>query len=163
MMNVPLPTGTILLVIFDFDGVLTDNRVIVNEDGGEAVICNRSDGLGFDALRAAGLRPMIMSTERNQVVTKRAEKLKISVLQSVKDKGAAVIEYCNANKIPLDRVMFVGNDVNDLPALRVVGWPVAVQDAHEEVLGCARIVLNSRGGDGAAREIAERILGLSFV
>lgn len=150
----------IRLVVFDFDGVLTDNRVLVGEDGRESVFCNRSDGLGFDAMRRAALPVLIMSTEINPVVGKRAAKLRVPVLQSVADKGIAIAEYCAKAGIPLAATAFVGNDINDLPALRVAGYPIAVADAHARVKAVAWRVLRARGGEGAAREIAERILKL---
>lgn len=153
---------TVDLIVFDFDGVLTDNRVLVTEDGKEAVLCNRADGLGFDMFRAANISAVIVSTERNPVVTRRAEKLRVPVLQNVADKSSTLVEHCRTAGIDLARVMFVGNDINDLAAMRLVGIPVAVADAHPAVLDVARIVLSSKGGDGAAREVAEAVLCLPF-
>jgi len=152
--------GTVQLIVFDFDGVLTDNRVIVFENGSEAVICNRADGLAFDMLRAAGIPVVIMSTERNPVVSARAAKLQVPVLQAIKDKRQALADHCRATGIDLSRVVFVGNDVNDLPAMESVGFPIAVADAHETVKAKAWAVLATRGGDGVAREVVEQILGL---
>lgn len=154
--------GGVSLLVFDFDGVLTDNRVLVLEDGREAVLCNRADGLAFDMFRAAGLRVLIMSTERNPVVAARAAKLRVPVLQAVGDKGLALNERCRADGLDLRRVAFVGNDLNDLPAMRLVGFPIAVADAHPQVKRMAWAVLATRGGDGAAREVAEDILGLRY-
>ena len=149
------------LLVFDFDGVLTDNRVLIFEDGREAVWCNRSDGLGFDMLRAAGIRTMIMSTEHNPVVSARGRKLQIPVLQAVGDKSATLTELCVAENINLDRVAFVGNDVNDLAAMKLTGFPIAVADAHSTVQDIAWTVLRTIGGAGAAREVAEDLLGLT--
>lgn len=154
-----IPEGVDLLV-FDFDGVLTDNRVLVLEDGREAVVCNRADGLGFDLLRDAAVNVMVMSTERNPVVAARAAKLRVPVLQAVADKGTAIASHCRDAGIALSRVAFVGNDVNDLPAMRRVGFPIAVADAHPAVKRIAWAVLATRGGDGVAREVAETLLGL---
>lgn len=148
------------LIVFDFDGVLTDNRVIVFDDGREAVICNRADGLAFDAFRAAALPVLIMSTERNPVVAARARKLQVAVLQAVAEKGETIATYCRENGLQLSRVAFVGNDLNDLPAMRAIGYPIAVADAHPKVKTIAWKVLETRDGAGAAREIAESILGL---
>jgi len=152
--------GNIQLVVFDFDGVLTDNRVIVFEDGSEAVICNRADGLAFDRLRTAGIPTMIISTERNLVVSARAAKLEVPVLQAVKDKRQALADHCRVAGIDLRHVVFVGNDVNDLPAMESVGFPIAVADAHETVKAKAWTVLVTRGGNGAAREVVEQVLGV---
>lgn len=154
------PAGSVDLLIFDFDGVLTDNRVWVFEDGREAVACNRADGLGFSALRKAGLPAMIMSTETNPVVSARGRKLQVPVLQSIEDKGETVRAYCRQAGIAPERVMFVGNDLNDLPAMAVVGWPVAVADAHPAVIRAARVVLATPGGAGVVREIVESLLAL---
>lgn len=154
--------GGVSLLVFDFDGVLTDNRVLVLEDGREAVLCNRADGLAFDMFRAAGVRVMIMSTERNPVVAARAAKLRVPVLQSVGDKGRTLMQLCREDGVDPARVAFVGNDVNDLPAMRLVGFPIAVADAHPQVKRLAWTILATSGGDGAAREVAEDILGLRY-
>ncbi len=155
-------TPSIALVIFDFDGVLTDNRVWVLEDGTEAVACSRADGLAFDMLRQHGIPALIMSTETNPVVSARAKKLKVEVLQSVADKGETLAEHCEHAQIALEQVMFVGNDLNDLPAMKLVGHPVAVADAHPEVCAIARHTLNTPGGHGAAREVVEQLLKLTL-
>jgi 3-deoxy-D-manno-octulosonate 8-phosphate phosphatase (KDO 8-P phosphatase) len=146
------------LLVFDFDGVLTDNKVLVLEDGREAVFCNRADGLAFDALRRVGFPTLIMSTETNPVVRARAKKLKVEALQAIADKGTTIREYCAANGTDPRTVAFVGNDVNDLPAFKVVGYPIAVADAHPLVKKSAWKVLKTRGGQGVAREIVETIL-----
>jgi 3-deoxy-D-manno-octulosonate 8-phosphate phosphatase (KDO 8-P phosphatase) len=150
------------LIVFDFDGVLTDNSVFVFEDGREAVRCSRADGLAFDMFRAAEIPSVIMSTEHNPVVAARAKKLKLPVVQAVADKAADIRSLAADRKIDLARVMFVGNDLNDLPALRIVGWSVAVADSHERVLQESRIILKTRGGSGVAREIAESLFGLGI-
>lgn len=148
------------LIVFDFDGVLTDNSVFVFQDGREAVRCNRADGLAFDMFRAAEIPTFIMSTETNSVVAARAQKIKVPVVQAVTDKATEIKNLANKYKFVLDRIMFVGNDINDLPALRVVGWPVAVADSHELVKETSRITLATKGGYGVAREIAENLFEL---
>lgn len=148
------------LIIFDFDGVLTDNAVFVFEDGREAVRCNRADGLAFDMFRTAGMPVAIMSTERNPVVQARGAKLKVPVIQAVADKGVAVCALAEERGMSLDRIMYVGNDLNDLSAMRLVGYPVSVADGHETVRRAACIVLAAKGGEGAARELAETVFGL---
>lgn len=145
-------------VIFDFDGVLTDNRVLVFSDGTEAVVCNRADGLAFDHFRAIGFPAYIVSTETNTVVRARGAKLQVPVLDSVSDKAQAIRDLCDAHQYTPARLMFVGNDINDLPAMNIVGFPVAVEDAHPRVLSAARHVLSTKGGDGAARELVENII-----
>lgn len=152
--------GDVQLIVFDFDGVLTDNRVIVFDNGHEAVLCNRADGLAFDMMRAARIPVLIISTEHNPVVTARAAKLQVPVLQAIKDKRQALTDHCLSAGVDLSRVVFVGNDVNDLPAMQLVGFPIAVADAHEAVKAKAWTVLATGGGDGVAREVVEQILGL---
>jgi 3-deoxy-D-manno-octulosonate 8-phosphate phosphatase (KDO 8-P phosphatase) len=145
------------LLCFDFDGVLTDNRVWVDENGGESVVCNRADGLGFELLRKAGLHCIIVSTEKNPVVSARAKKLRLPVLQGVDDKARAVRELCRKRGLDLQRCGFVGNDVNDLSALRIVGWRICPADAAQEVRAVCDLVLRAKGGAGVVRELARRL------
>ncbi len=119
---------------------------------------NRGDGMGVALLRKAGVPTLILSTETNPVVGARARKLGIDVIQGVDDKAAALRSWAEAQGLNLDRVAYLGNDVNDLPCLGIVGWPLAVPDAHPRVLAAARVVLGGAGGHGAVREAAERIL-----
>ncbi|MBF0261612.1 MAG: acylneuraminate cytidylyltransferase [Magnetococcales bacterium] len=147
-------------VVFDFDGVLTDNRVLVNQDGIESVLCSRGDGMGFDILRAAGIPAFIMSTETNPVVSARARKLKLPVFQAVRDKGVALETLCREHGFKPERIIFVGNDINDLPAMKIAGFPVAVADAQAVVRKAAWRVLKTPGGFGIVRELIEGILGL---
>ncbi len=146
------------LLVFDFDGVLTDNGVLVDQDGVESVRCDRSDGLGIDHLRAAGLDMAILSTETNPVVAARARKLRLPVVQSSTDKGADIEQLAAERGVSLDRVGFVGNDVNDLPALERVAVAIAVADAVPAVLDVASWVTRTPGGRGAVRELAETLL-----
>lgn len=148
-------------VVFDFDGVLTDNRVLVQQDGTESVYCSRSDGMGFDLLRAANIPAFIMSTETNPVVSARAKKLKLPVVQAVKDKGIAIQTLCQEQGFSLDRILFVGNDINDLPAMRLVGYPIAVADAMPVVRKAAWRVLKTAGGAGIVRELIDGVLGIT--
>jgi 3-deoxy-D-manno-octulosonate 8-phosphate phosphatase (KDO 8-P phosphatase) len=154
----PLDPQDIDAIVFDFDGVLTDNRVYVFEDGREAVCCNRADGLGFSFLRQASLPAFIMSKETNPVVRARAEKLGVPALVAIDDKDRALNSLCREKGFSTARIMFVGNDINDLPALQLVGYPVAVADAHPAVRQAAKIILATRGGDGVVREIVETII-----
>jgi N-acylneuraminate cytidylyltransferase len=146
------------LVVFDFDGVMTDNRVWVNQDGLEMVVANRGDGAGIRMLREAGITAMVLSTEVNPVVTARCNKLKMPVLQGIDEKGAVLKQYLEDNKIDSKHVIYVGNDVNDLPCFPVAGFAVAVADAVAEVKAAADLVLSRKGGHGAVREICEMIL-----
>ena len=144
-------------VIFDFDGVFTDNRVVVFEDGREAVVCNRGDGLGLERLRSLGIPMVIMSTEPNPVVSRRAEKLRLPVYQGLSDKATALKKFAADERIDLSRIAFVGNDINDAGCLEIVGMPVVVADAMLEVKSLARIVLKKKGGQGAVREFCDML------
>ncbi|MFB8147322.1 cytidylyltransferase domain-containing protein [Microbacterium sp. NPDC056003] len=147
-------------VVTDFDGVHTDDTVRVAEDGTESVTVSRADGMGVSLLRAEGIPVLILSTESNPVVSARARKLGVDVVQNVADKGSALREWAAERGIPLSRIAYLGNDVNDLRCLEIVGWPVAVPDAPHAVLAAARTVLDRRGGHGAVRDLADRILAV---
>ncbi|PVE94765.1 acylneuraminate cytidylyltransferase [Microbacterium sp. TPD7012] len=151
----PIPVRA---VVTDFDGVHTDDTAIIDADGGERVRVSREDGMGVALLRRAGVPMLILSTEVNPVVRARADKLRVPVLHGIEDKEAALRVWAHDNDLPLADIAYLGNDVNDLPALRIVGWPIAVADAHPLVLAEARVVLRRRGGDGAVRELVERVL-----
>jgi N-acylneuraminate cytidylyltransferase len=146
------------VVITDFDGVHTDDSVLVDQDGHESVRVSRSDGLGVEMLRNAGVPVLIVSKETNTVVRARARKLGVGVLHSVERKGPVVRDWLAANGISPDRAAYLGNDINDLGPMGVVGWPVAVADAHPAVRRAARLVLNRFGGDGAVRELCDLVL-----
>ncbi|MGW2745357.1 cytidylyltransferase domain-containing protein [Streptomyces sp. NPDC001450] len=158
-----LPTyDDIDAVVLDFDGTQTDDRVLIDSDGREFVSVHRGDGLGIAALRRSGLKMLILSTEQNPVVAARARKLKLPVLHGIDRKDLALKQWCEEQGIAPERVLYVGNDVNDLPCFALVGWPVAVASAHDVVRGAARAVTAIPGGDGAIREIASWILGPSL-
>lgn len=145
------------LVVFDFDGVFTDNAVIVSEEGVESVRCHRSDGLGLSRLRKCGVETMILSSEPNPVVLARAKKLKIEARHGIEAKGLALEEEKEKRALSWDQIAFVGNDINDAPCLKLVGYPVVVADAYDEVLPLAKHVLERKGGEGAVREICDLI------
>lgn len=146
------------LMVFDFDGVFTDNTVLVGQDGTESVRCWRSDGLGLSRLKDAGVPAAIVSTEVNPVVSRRAEKLQLPCKQAVADKAEAVLKLCQEYGVQPEYVMFVGNDVNDIPAFDVVGFPVAVADAHPET--DRHVVFHTKrpGGFGAVRELCDLVV-----
>ncbi len=145
-------------ILFDFDGVFTDNKVMVDAEGGESVRCSRADGYGIGLLRQAGVAMAVISTEVNPVVARRCEKLQLPCLQGVDDKRAAVRDYIKKHQIAPEALIFVGNDWNDLPAFAEVGCRVAPADAEARVLQQADLILTHRGGDGAVRELAELVL-----
>lgn len=145
-------------VVTDFDGVHTDDTAFVDADGREGVRVSREDGMGVSLLRRAGVPMLILSTEVNPIVRARAHKLRVPVLHGVDDKESALRGWADENGIDLAEVAYLGNDVNDLPAMRIVGWPVAVANAHPRVREEARVVLSREGGRGAVRELIERVL-----
>ncbi|MFQ5953469.1 MAG: KdsC family phosphatase [Kiloniellales bacterium] len=148
-------------IVFDFDGVLTDNRVVVFQDGREAVFCNRGDGLAFDYLRRVEMPAYILSRETNPVVAARAEKLGVPVYAGVKDKAEGLERLCAERGHAPARILYVANDVIDLPVMRRVGFAAAVADAHPAVREAASMVLETRGGAGVAREIVESVVAFA--
>ncbi|MEM7523171.1 MAG: acylneuraminate cytidylyltransferase [Pseudomonadota bacterium] len=146
-------------VVMDFDGVHTDDLVHTDQDGRESVRTSRRDGLGLGALRAAGGHEMmILSKERNPVVARRAEKLKIEVAHAVDDKVAALDAWLAEKGVSWDETIFVGNDVNDLPALRRAGVSACPSDAYPDVLAEVDWVLPHPGGKGALRSLCDAIM-----
>ncbi len=146
------------LIVFDFDGVMTDNQVIVFSDGSEAVKCNRSDGLGISMLKKSGIKMLVISTEVNDVVRERCKKLGLPCHNGVENKIAVLKKEAERMGVLLENTIFVGNDVNDLPAMNSVGYSVAVADSHKNVLKEADLILTEKGGKGAVRELADMIL-----
>lgn len=152
-----LPTQ-IDAVVFDFDGVFTDNRVFVSQDGVESVACNRSDGIGLERLRQLKLPMVVISTERNPVVKRRCDKLQLECLYAIDDKLAALNTWLTQRGLDIAHTVYVGNDINDCECLKAVGCGVAVQDAYPEARAAAKIVLSTPGGQGAVRELADLLV-----
>lgn len=144
-------------LVTDFDGVHTDDAAYVDETGREQVRVHRGDGMGVSRLVKSGLPVMILSKERNPVVTRRAQKLHVDVTQGVDNKSEVLRSWIDERGLDPHRVAYVGNDINDLEAFDVVGWPIAVADAHPKVLAAARVVLDRPGGQGAVREVCDLI------
>tara|TARA_X000000950_G_C13796528_1_gene611639 strand:+ start:773 stop:1249 length:477 start_codon:yes stop_codon:yes gene_type:complete len=141
------------LIVYDFDGVMTDNKVTINEEGLESVIVHRGDGMAISLLKAQSYRQLIMTSEKNEVVKHRSKKLGIKAIVGVKDKKKKLSQYCLKEKIELSKVMFVGNDLNDIEAMKIVGYPVAPFDAAKEVKMVAKLITMSSGGNGVIREL----------
>ena len=162
----PVPPGVaadlaaVRLVVFDFDGVFTDNTVYVAEDGTESVRCWRGDGLGLAAVQRLGLQVLILSTEVNPVVTARSRKLRVECVQGCEDKRARLEAIVRERGLTLEQVAYVGNDVNDLGCLEAVGLPVVVSDAHASVLSAARLRTERPGGRGAVREVCDLLVAV---
>ena len=143
------------LIAFDFDGVFTDNKVYVLQDGSEAVCCFRGDGIGLEKLKRLGIQTVIISTEVNPVVGVRSKKLGIRCVQGCANKRAALEVVARELGLSLEQVAFVGNDVNDLTCLLAVGLPIVVRDAHPDVVATASYQTQVAGGQGAVREICD--------
>jgi YrbI family 3-deoxy-D-manno-octulosonate 8-phosphate phosphatase len=149
--------STVRLIAFDFDGVFTDNSVYVTQDGIESVRCWRSDGLGLKRLRSIGIETLIISTEINPVVMARAQKLKLPCKQGVQDKAAEILATCQDLQIDPQQTMFVGNDINDIPAFQSIGIPVGVADSYPEIYPYILCRTQKPGGLGAVREICDLV------
>lgn len=157
-------------IVFDFDGVFTDNKVWVHQDGHESVRCDRGDGLALDLVRSFQRQGklkaelFILSKEPNPVVLSRAKKLKLECRHSISDKLLFMREYLKC-KYPskaniFDGVVYLGNDLNDLPVMRHSGYSVAPKDAHPFVRNVADLVIEKHGGEGFVRAFIERLLGI---
>ena len=150
-------------IAFDFDGVFTDNRVYVMQTGEEAVVCDRSDGMGISMLRKAGIPLIIISTEKNPVVSVRAAKLNIDVLQGIENKLPVLNQWAAEIQLSIGQVAFIGNDINDVDCLKAAGLGIAVADAYPVAVDAAHFVLTKKGGQGAVREIADLWLSANCV
>ena len=149
--------------IFDFDGVLTNNLVHLDSQGNEWVSCSRADGLAFDALRKLNQTVYILSTEKNQVVTARANKLQIPVIQGVTDKSESIRELADKENFNLDKVLYIGNDLNDYYAMKLCGFTVCPSDSHRKIASVSNVILKTAGGNGVVRELLEEVLGLNLL
>ena len=145
--------SNIKVIAYDFDGVMTDNKVYVDQNGIETVQVNRGDGLGVSELKKLGYNQIIISTEENPVVTQRAKKLGVECFHGVVNKLKCLREFADSNGIKMDQVCFVGNDINDLEVMSAVGIKVCPKDAVEEILEIADIIVSKNGGDGVIREL----------
>jgi YrbI family 3-deoxy-D-manno-octulosonate 8-phosphate phosphatase len=147
-------------IAFDFDGVFTDNRVYVMQNGDEAVVCDRSDGMGISMLHKAGIQMVIISTEENFVVSARGAKIGVEVLQGIDDKLPVFESWVSTNNLNLGEVAFVGNDINDAECLRAAGLGIVVADAYQIAIDSSDMQLERDGGRGAVRELADMLLPL---
>jgi len=160
--DVPAPLAQALAglacVVFDFDGVFTDNRVWVDQNGVESVACSRADGFGISALRDAGIETFVLSTEVNPVVTARCAKLDLPCVQGLAEKTAALALELQRRGIPAENAAYMGNDINDIACMQAVGIAVAPADAHHSVLPYVSHVTSAAGGYGAVRELCDLII-----
>src|SRR3989338_914244 len=148
----------IKLLACDFDGVMTDNKVTVDENGKESVICNRSDCLGIELLKKNGIEVIVISKEKNKVVKTRCGKLKIPCIQGINNKLPILKKELAKRSISKEEVCFIGNDITDIECIKYAGIGIAVSDSYPEVKKAANIVTKKKGGEGAIREVADIIL-----
>jgi YrbI family 3-deoxy-D-manno-octulosonate 8-phosphate phosphatase len=141
------------IIFTDFDGCLTDDRVWLNQDGEEFVAANRKDGLAINRLKALGIRVVITSTETNKVVTARATKLGIEALQGLSDKVEAIENYISNNNLTWKDSWYIGNDVNDLGAIRKAKFSICPSDAVKVVKKEVDLKLKTKGGYGVLSEL----------
>ena len=149
--------------IFDFDGVLTNNKVFVDTNGNETVLCSRADGLAFDVLRVLNKPCFILSSEKNKVVEERAKKLRIEVLHGLQDKVKSLEKLLINKKYKKSKIFYVGNDLNDLLVMKECGYTACPFDSHSKIKTLSDYLCKSKGGDGIVREILEEIFKIDFV
>ena len=147
------------LVVFDFDGVMTDDCVILDQNGIESVRCSRADGAGIRMMHEKKIPMIVLSSERNPVVIQRCKKLGLECIHGVLKKGDTLVNYLKENQIDPDDVVYMGNDLNDLPCFPIVGCAVVPSDAHARVRNEADLVLTHEGGNGAVRELCDILTG----
>ncbi len=149
----------IKLFILDVDGVMTDGRIIINNQKEESKSFNVKDGLGLKLLTEYGIELVIISGRSSRALEKRADELGIlEVYQGVKDKVPLLARLMKEKKVEKEQVGCIGDDLPDIPLFRQSGLSFAVADAVPEVRAAADITTQSKGGDGAVREACEWIL-----
>jgi YrbI family 3-deoxy-D-manno-octulosonate 8-phosphate phosphatase len=153
---------SIEFIVFDFDGVFTDNNVYTDQNGNESVISSKFDGFGLKKIKDLGISLFILSTEKNKVVEKRAKKLEIDFQQglSSEEKAIELKKLVENNNLDYDSVAYMGNDINDIQCLADCGLPIVVNDCHPEVIKYADYITDTKGGHGAVREVCDIIEAL---
>ena len=147
----------IRLVVFDFDGVFSDNRVWTNDRGEESVACFRGDSAGLRRLDEVGVDYFILTSETNDAVPARARKIRIECVRGIEDKLPVLREELERRGVSLGETAYVGNDINDTECLASVGLPVVPADAWAEVMPLAGMVLTRAGGHGCVREFCDAV------
>jgi N-acylneuraminate cytidylyltransferase len=142
------------ILFTDFDGCLTDDRVWLNLDGEEFVAANRKDGLAVKRLKNLGIQVVIASTESNKVVLARGNKMGVDVLQGLADKAEAIEQYLEQKNLSWNDIWYIGNDVNDLGAIKRSNYSICPADAVKKVRKSVDVVLKTKGGYGILSEIA---------
>ncbi len=152
------------MLVFDFDGVLTDDLVLAHQDGSESVSCSRADSLGISQLKKyvdthdLNLKIMVVSTETNPVVESRCKKLQIDCFPGVHNKGYFLKNYTSDHGLLLSKTLFVGNDLNDLEAIKLSRYSFAPANADPRIKEIVTKVFKSLGGKGFVREVIEYLV-----
>jgi 3-deoxy-D-manno-octulosonate 8-phosphate phosphatase (KDO 8-P phosphatase) len=147
------------LLLLDVDGVLTNEAIIYNDDGKEIKAFNVKDGLGLRLLMNAGIKTGIVTGRRSNALSCRLRNLGVTLLyDGVSEKGSLLPTIVRDTGVSPENMAFIGDDLPDIPLLKRVGLPIAVRNAHELVIEICEIVTEKRGGEGAVREVCERIL-----
>ena len=147
--------NSIKLIVSDFDGVMTDNRVLLDETGKEAVYVSRADGQAVHLLHSMGIEVAIMSSETNSVVVQRASKLNVKCIHGVLDKAERLKDYCKENNISLQNIANMGDNVNDYEEMQLAGVKIVPQDEYEVVKEIADYITETKGGYGVIREVVD--------
>ncbi|GAA5124071.1 acylneuraminate cytidylyltransferase [Luteolibacter yonseiensis] len=151
------PNRPIKALVTDFDGVHTDGKVAVSEDGTETVRCSRRDGMGIEIARKQGLPVLILSKEKNPVVEMRARKLRVECIHGCDDKLSALSAWLREKELHWDDIAYVGDDINDLDCLQLAGLSICPADGVGRVKSCCDLHLNTAGGEGCVREVIDYI------
>jgi len=151
----------ITLAVYDFDGVMTDNKVYTGPGGAEFVCCNRNDGWGVRLIRRLGVRQLILTAETDAAVQYRAKKLNLDILPGVLDKAKALTEYSMESKYDLADVLYVGDGLNDVEVMRIVGHPIAVFDAEPACRDASIFLTDKKGGEGVLLDVYKYIQGVN--
>lgn len=145
-------------VLFDFDGVFTDNHVYIDQNGYESVRCSRLDGFGLASLRRAGVHIAVLTTETKPIARLRCEKLKVPCFDSLDDKLQFATQYLPRLGYSLEKTIFVGNDINDLELLRNARIGVVPSDCYEHIKIPEFYITRRAGGCGCVRELCDHLL-----
>ena len=163
MKNKRIKISDLDALIFDFDGVLTDNKVYLDKRGNELVSCSRSDGMAFILLKKIKKTTYIISTEKNKVVVARAKKLKTPVLYGIEDKSTILKKLSKRKKFNLEKTLYVGNDLNDYEAIKLCGYSACPSDSHKKIKKISTFILDVKGGSGVVRVLLEDVLRVNFL
>ena len=150
---------SINLLVYDFDGVMTDNRALIFSNGDEAVFVNRSDGMSVSMLSQLGFNQIILTSEINNIVKFRAEKLKIQIYSGTENKKQSLCNIAKKFKINPSEILYIGNDINDLEAMKISGLPMCPSDAHPSIKKISKYIFKTKGGYGVIRELYDLITG----